>query len=66
MQGSGLLQAAMRDNDQLLLAGYVKALRAKGVPEAELAAEYERLRQQFPDVPSLEELDAQRAAAEQR
>src|SRR5215217_1233365 len=58
--GESLLRQAMRDGEWLILAGYVRALRARGVDVQPL---YDRARLGYPSAPTLDELDRKVDAA---
>ena len=54
--GEGFLRRAMQAQEWLMLAGYVRALRADGV---DVVPVYERVRIEHPAPPTLDELDRQ-------
>ncbi len=54
--GESFLRQAMLAREWLMLAGYVRALRARGVDVAPL---YDRARLDKPSAPTLDELDRQ-------
>ena len=53
----------MERGDTLMLAGYVMSLRKKGM---DVGPVYDRAREEFPEIPTLAELDAKIAAARAR
>ena len=55
----GFLRNSMRRGDTLMLAGWVTSLRERGV---DVGPMYERVRREFPEIPTLAELDEKIAA----
>lgn len=58
-----VLRRSMQREDTLMLAGYVTSLRKLGM---DVGPVYERAREEFPEMPTLAELDEKIAAARAR
>ena len=59
----GFLRRSMQRGGTLMLAGYVTSLRERGM---DVGPVYERVRREFPEIPTLAELDEKIAAARAR